>query len=734
MMTMMAVITMLAPYALAASALLAIPIIVHLLKPRKVRQTPFSSLRWLHLTRQHLTRRIRWHQFLLFLLRASFILLLVLALSRPLFSTGQEGKPAERFIVLDISRSMKYSLVDRPSAMDAARDLAKHLIRQALPEDHTALLVAGVRTEVICPLGPDTEACLAALSSVQAGNTDTDLGSALPVIRSLLPGCRPNADVKIIFITDNYQKNWNQGAITSFLQDAQPPPQIKVFDVAPAHPHNAWIASARYHPETKAEAGRITVQLGVSGDEALERTVGLYDLAPLKERTRTVTLQPGRLTSVDFEVPAGFTTKDRIARLQLEPPDRLPEDDQYWLPLDPRGTRVLLIEPESPQKGRYHPVFPLRTAVDVLGQQGPSAWQRISKSHREATPRDVESAEVIVLADVPDISDPVRQALEDRVRAGAGLAIFLGPRVQPSFYNTKLYRALQPASGLLPMPLKNAAPADNRLAPLTRVAWNHPLLANMLDPIVGDLGQTQFRNFYRFDDPPRGQALAWIDDKTPAFVEHTLAAGKVLVLNTTPNADWSDLARRASFVPFVDRMLAYLAGGGARRHFFAGDEIALTIDKIGPDEKVTVTTPSGSNLTPSLKQAGERTSLRLPAQQEPGVYQVRRTAQPDQPLPFVVQVGAGDSLLTAMDPALLRQWWQPASVDIVKTEAGSAGLPAERFPLWPALLAVASLLLLAETFIATRLCPRATPAVAHGIVHRRGLLASSPKTASPEAR
>ena len=62
-------ITLLAPLALFASALLAIPIILHLFKPRKVRRTPFSSLRWLHLSQQKLARRIKWHQVILFLLR-----------------------------------------------------------------------------------------------------------------------------------------------------------------------------------------------------------------------------------------------------------------------------------------------------------------------------------------------------------------------------------------------------------------------------------------------------------------------------------------------------------------------------------------------------------------------------------------------------------------------------------------------------------------------------------------
>ena len=107
-------LTFLAPLALAGLALLSIPILIHLFKPRKVRQTPFSSLRFLHLTQQKLARRIRWHQVLLFLLRAAFIVFVVLALAKPIFAArGSEGF-ADRFIVLDVSRSMAYQTAGRP--------------------------------------------------------------------------------------------------------------------------------------------------------------------------------------------------------------------------------------------------------------------------------------------------------------------------------------------------------------------------------------------------------------------------------------------------------------------------------------------------------------------------------------------------------------------------------------------------------------------------------------------
>src|SRR5437764_14300527 len=99
-------LTFLAPSALVGALLLAIPVVVHLFKPRKMRPTPFSSLRFLRATQHRLSRRVQWHQLLLFALRAAFVLALVVALARPWLGGGGSARPVDRFIGVDVSRSM----------------------------------------------------------------------------------------------------------------------------------------------------------------------------------------------------------------------------------------------------------------------------------------------------------------------------------------------------------------------------------------------------------------------------------------------------------------------------------------------------------------------------------------------------------------------------------------------------------------------------------------------------
>src|SRR5437764_1310806 len=124
--------TLLAPFALVASALLAIPVIIHLLKPKRVRTMPFSSLRWLRASQHKLSRRIQWHQVLLFLLRAAFLIALVLALAKPIFSTSGRREFTERFIILDVSRSMNYEETGKDTPFVRGRKIAGALLGQSM--------------------------------------------------------------------------------------------------------------------------------------------------------------------------------------------------------------------------------------------------------------------------------------------------------------------------------------------------------------------------------------------------------------------------------------------------------------------------------------------------------------------------------------------------------------------------------------------------------------------------
>ena len=293
--------------ALFGLGLLAIPIVVHLFKPRHVRQTPFSSLRWLHLTQQRMARRIQWHQVLLFLLRAGFLTLLVLALARPIWSPTGTAAGLDRIVVLDISRSMGRRFEEHPTPWETARDFASQLIRKSLPGDRTAVLLTGSTTEVLAPWTNEATLYLPSLSSLQSGPAETQLDSVFEPIRSLLAQRRPGVQVELVFLTDNPANGWNTSEVSAFAQEIseQGKVSLRLIDVGLPAPRNAWLTAARLR--TRNSETVLHVEAACTSDGMKQRTLRVSGLSGVKQQDFPLTLQPGKRTALDL-----FFTRPRM--------------------------------------------------------------------------------------------------------------------------------------------------------------------------------------------------------------------------------------------------------------------------------------------------------------------------------------------------------------------------------------------------------------------------------------
>src|SRR5262249_48887153 len=157
--------------------------------------------------------------------------------------------------------------------------------------------------------------------------------------------------------------------------------------------------------------------------------------------------------------------------------------------------------------------------------------------------------------------------------------------------------------------------------------------------------------------------LARAADGTPLLIDHRLGAGRVLVLNTTANDEWTDLPRRRSFVPLLDGMLSYLSGGNTRRTFSAGDSVLLPLPEEPGAAKLTIAAPGGEKLDVAVQRHGGRSFAALNQANEPGRYTLERGGEAW--LTFAVNAPRGSSPLAAMDEKMLAAWWAPAATEIL---------------------------------------------------------------------
>lgn len=726
--------TLLAPAALFGLALLAIPVVVHLFKPRHVRQTPFSSLRWLHLTQQRMARRIQWHQVILFLLRAGFLTLIVFALARPIWSPAGTAAGLNRIVVLDVSRSMGRIVEGRPTPWETARDAASQLICDTLPGDRTAVLLTGNKTDVLAPWTNDAVLYLPSLSALQLEPTETQLDSAFEPIRSLLAQRRAGARVEIVFLTDNPANGWNKNEISAFAQELKEQPDIalRLIDVGLPAPRNAWLSAARLR--TKNAETVLHVEASSTGDAALQRTLRVSGLSGVEPQDFPVTLQPGRRTTLDLPLPSTFNRSGSLATLRLEPADELPDDDVFFLDLDSSGaSRMLLITPNAPADAAQRPALALETAIRSLAETGSVAaeGQLVMRTPVTLSAQDVAAADVILLADVPGLNEALSSAIADRVRSGAGLAVFLGPAVEPEAYNRSFVQPLSPAQSLLPSELAGSVQADAKQGGLSPWKnWNdrHPLLSGLVDPEVGDLAGTESRTWYRFRNPltASDDVLATLDDGTPALISRRVEAGRVLIVNGSVDDRWCDLPRRKSFVPFIDRLLLHLQSAGIRRQFESGETIAIALpEPFDVAQPPRVKSPTGRIVNATLNKTSNRTWLSLSSADESGFYRIESPDGSAADVTFVVQPGRGDSRLEPFDAEKFRAWWSPVEIKVERAENSAANPRAsdQRVAWEPWLVALACLLFVMEMFLAHWMCPRMNPALSTSHHRRRGFVA-----------
>jgi Aerotolerance regulator N-terminal/von Willebrand factor type A domain len=713
--------TFLAPFALIGLLLLALPIIVHLFKPRKMKETPFSSLRWLKETHQRLSRRIQWHQWLLFLMRAGVIFFLVLALAKPLF--GLWGtKSVDRFVVVDTSRSMAYQTPDQPTAFERTLYLAGRYVQSARVGDRTAVIVAGTSPRLLAPPSADATASLPALKALKVSQADGSVSAVLPLVQTLLPK-QPEREVEIVFLTDNLKGRWNEPDVRGFTAELPNPTRVKVIETGSASGHNAWIADARAFRFGADEDRWILALVGCNSESNVSRSVRLTGITGLPEDKQTVTLKPGQLTRVEFRVPASIDLQGQVGELHLEPADALPSDDVFFVNLDTAlALRVLLIEPESPgADGRSVGLY-LRAALDALALARNQAIELATRTPASATASDVQKADVIFLAGVPDLPDSILENIETRVRGGLGAALFLGPQLKAGFANQKLHRAQQPGEGLLPMPIKEVA-SSGKPGTLTNVRWTHPLLAPLQDPVLSDFAKRRFSTYASLTGSPGNgdTVLARFDGDVPAIVEHPFGAGRVLVFNMSANDEWSDLPKRESFVTLVERTLAHLSAG-VRKTVTVGEMMTVPLGDYQPGNEVIVTGPSGAKLPAHLIAQRGHTMLHLDEIVEAGAYRIDGAGK--KPIVFVANVPRRDSALAAVDAKILQDWWSGAEIEIVSADSAAEQLAQQsnHWPLWPLFVILAGVLLVAETVYVHRLCPRANPKSVDAVVPNHGVL------------
>ena len=696
--------TFLAPALLAGLLGLGLPFIAHFLGRQPPRTVRFGAVRFLAGSREAVTHRRMLHDIPLMLLRMAVIALLAFILARPATTNPAAlavvAEPHDAMIMLDTSRSMGLR-VGGQTLLQAGANRARQLV-DGLPPGSTVGFVASDPTSLRVEVGSDAERIHAVLRSMldqgQPKPGAWVLRDALPIAVSLLQQRRQDQRKQVVYAIGD----GTAGGLGSLPRTAEggiliiPVPAVDDLTV----PDHLGIDAVDWAPAPELDPQAIRVQAMVHHyAPAPARTTGgrprsvavALRVEDREVARTTVDIPPGERVPVEFthtlldgEGPVPATVE--LVDLRDDP---LPSDDRRHLWLSATDTVELVIVNGDPSELRAHDeVYFLTTALTAGGADRNLSIHSVAPDQLENRIREggqaaLDDIDVLVLANVRAPTEDVTPMIVEATRRGMGLLIAVGDRVEARPYNDRL-------GSVLPLLLREAvtvgtAPGrtEARVEGLAPPNLNHPAFRGL----SGELGLsgTRARKIFLLEPDParRGDVALAFTNGAPALMTRADQGGRVALLTTTIDRDWSDLPLRPGFVALVERLILWLGGG---RGSLQGSQILVGEPRTFRSESpVTVSAPG--DVSHSLAPSPDGTTV-FEATYEPGHYRLERPETDAKSEVFAVAVDPSESDL------------QPVSVD-EKSDAPTTEV--ERVvtwePRWRMLVPLLVLLVAAETVV-----------------------------------
>jgi hypothetical protein len=696
----------LAPLFLAGLAALAIPIAVHLTNRERKEVVAFPSLMFLQQIPYRSVRRQRLRHILLFAVRCAALILLVAAFARPLVersgSAAALGTGArEVVILLDRSYSMEYG--DRFSrAQDAARDAVSSL---GAADQGTLILFDG-RATVAFEGSSDVGALRAAIGRATVGSGITRYTPALKIAQGILDDTeRPRREV--VLISDFQSSGWEE-------REEVPLPagtSVVPVDVGESvETVNTAVTDVTLFREAVGVREQLTVsaRLVNTGTDSVSMPASLEVNGRVLE-TRSIRVPPRGAGTVTF---AAVPIPDGISRGTVSTPDDLlPADNSFHFVVSPeQALSVLILEP--PAAPAAHSLYLSRALA--IGDR--PVFRTARKQASALNADDLTRRSLVILNDANFPTGDAGRRLREFVTNGGGLLVILGERSNPRTWGAE-------AQALLPGTV--GAPTERpggRGSTLASIDYGHPVFELFNAPRSGDFSGARFYRYRTVTPADSAAILARYEDGNVALAAHAAGEGRVLLMSSTVDALWNDLAVQPVFLPFVHQLVKYAAAYSEVRPWFNVGQV-LDVSAYAR-ELSAIPAGTGSALPATSADAREliaeapsgETVGAVDSQQpgfievaEQGFYELRTggVGNRGRGLAVAVNLDLSESDLSRMDPAELVAAVTTSTPGTRAAGAGTVQLTTQererRQSLWWFLLIGAVVLLAAETLLSNRL-------------------------------
>jgi hypothetical protein len=509
----------LTPLYLLGAALIALPIVLHLLRRDVAPPVPFTAVHLLRKTPVDRSRRHRLRDLILLAARICALLLLAASFARP-YRAAAPGTTRTTVVAVDRSFSMA-----APSRMARARELARQAIDEARG-DRIAVIAFDDRADVVSRAGTAGDA-RAAVAAIEPGFGATRYASALDRAAELL---RDEPAGRVVIVSDLQRSGFDQaGAVLPEGID------LIVRD-AGASTGNLSVSNITL------DRRQIVVTVRNAGGQPLASDVSVT----ADDRTlpaRLVSIPAGDAVDVPFD--AGADVSRARAVVMNDASDGYAGDNTRYAVREARAVpRVLVVSGASGSPAGFY----FTRALLAQGDEGPDFDVKAvtGQAFAAMTPAQIGEASAVAILSTHGLDRRAGETLRGYLQSGGGLFVAAAADVDPAVLST----LLNWTPPIAPKDLRHAGV-------LAATDLRHPVLRSF-DAVAANLGQVAFDRAWQIDARSGWRVVARYTNGEAALVERTGGPGRVLLFTSDVDRRWNDFPLHASFVPFAQETARYL--------------------------------------------------------------------------------------------------------------------------------------------------------------------------------
>jgi hypothetical protein len=597
----------------------ALPILIHLLNRRRLQRIQFPAVRFILLSQKRISRSYRLRHWLLLALRTLAVVFLVLLLANPIFQTGAGlfagAGPVSLVVLLDNSLSMTWS--GDGAGFKQAKEAARLLISALDDGDRAALLATNTNGKELVRLKTQKDVLARELDAIELADGTANLSAALEKAYTLLS--EPAGQKEIRLITDMGLTGWDQFSMAS-LKRVDPSIPVKLIRVGrKEQPLNGSIKEIRLGSQVVGVNIPLHIEaiLGNFGDHEIKDALVQLSIDGQNKEQKLATVPPRSEATVGFQIRLGQAGA-HTGQVSLKK-DGLAGNTAADFTLDAQDKLGVLVVDGDPQTALVQSEsFFLSRALNPAGDRDSSLFLPTVVGPDALSTASLDGYQVVALCNVATLPDSFVGNLQNFLRGGGGVLIFGGDKTQSDNYNQKLAQA---APAELREKKTGLEASGEKIAKLDTA---HPALQIFSDPILLDsLKSSRVWGYARAQ--ARGRILMSLGNGDPLLVEQSAGAGKVILFTTSADRDWTDLPLKTAYLPLLQSLAQYLAGG-KRGHLDGGivvDSVKeITVPPALVGKSLRVTKPNKQDIEVPIAAAKERALATITENDRAGVYRL----------------------------------------------------------------------------------------------------------------